>query len=418
MQRRIPALTTFAMLIGLGTPTAMADDSSCKQCCAAVGAPNCSTSLRIVGEDSLIVARGTAGYEVVGMWVASCNGKAWFDIDQTAMFSDEPVVGEVSTDGVLPATLRCFSEACSFPANTCPQAVGTRPVLRRCTDGAPVTDAMLAVAGAKPPSGVGTSTVVIDGRPIVVVKGTAASPPPATASGVASGYNQNATASSGYSQATPPVSGAGQTSGYGQTATAQTTTSSAPPASAYGQTAANSGQSGTSYAQPATGYSQSATNYAQPASGYNNQVATAPTPQVDLSIPKSPPSTCTTADALVKESRKHVDMGNDAELVNELDRAADEYRAAITLYPCNGFAWAALGSLALRTNHPTEAVSALEVARKLQPNHYGAATDLGKAYEALGKKTDAIGAYQAALKANPGYAPASQALTRLGVAPR
>jgi protein O-GlcNAc transferase len=109
-----------------------------------------------------------------------------------------------------------------------------------------------------------------------------------------------------------------------------------------------------------------------------------------------------------------VSVGNDAEIAGELQKAADAYRAAITMDSCSAFGWAALGTLAMRVNRPDQAIAALEVAIELQPSHYGAATDLGRAYEALGNRQRAIDAYRAALKARPGHPAASQGLARLG----
>lgn len=132
-----------------------------------------------------------------------------------------------------------------------------------------------------------------------------------------------------------------------------------------------------------------------------------------LEIPPRPEIPCDTSSALKAESRAHLELGNQAELVGEVERAAAEYRAALSISPCNGFAWVALGLLAERLERPDRAVRALEVALELEPGHYGAATALGRAYEQLGHDSMAASAYRAALEARPDHQPAVDGLRRV-----
>ncbi|MCB9764281.1 MAG: tetratricopeptide repeat protein [Alphaproteobacteria bacterium] len=386
--------TAALLLLGALMGTAQADEFSCRQCCTASGLDSCEPALRVVGEDSLVVARVQGDFEVVGLWVAQCDGTAFFEIDETARFDHSPTTGEVAP--ASPQLLRCFLETCSLPGGTCPQAVGRYPVLRRCSDGAPISDQDLSRKGQKPPSGQGTTTVMINGRAVVAVEAKPATPPPGRVGGVSTAAQPTVTQ--------PTV-----------TQPAVTQPAVTPP------TQAAPVAQPTPVAQPAPQPTAVTIPSAQPAAvAAPTQVSIGgqPDADVDVSAPKRPPQTCNTAAALIKESTRHVDLGNEAEVSAQLGKAADEYRAAITMHPCNAFAWVALGRLALRVGRPDQAVQSLEIGLELAPNHYGAATELGRAYEALGQRARAIDAYNAALAANPQHAPARQALVRLGATPR
>ena len=120
-------------LIGL----ALAQQAECLACCVDAGAP-CEATLRVVAEDHQLTDAG-----VNGTWVVSCDGSAVFDPVGDFPVS-APIAGEVVTDGISPAQLRCFAENCTFPEDLCPQAYEGRPVLRHCDTNAPFVDLDLA----------------------------------------------------------------------------------------------------------------------------------------------------------------------------------------------------------------------------------------------------------------------------------
>ncbi|MCB9746432.1 MAG: tetratricopeptide repeat protein [Alphaproteobacteria bacterium] len=435
----------------LGASPAMADEAGCERCCEASGLGTCEARLRVVGDESIVVARMAGDFEVVGLWVLPCEGSGFFDVGETARFADAPVTGEVATADTSPAMLRCFRETCALPQGTCPQAVNNAPVLRRCADNTAVTDADLARPSGPAPSSSGATAVMVGGKAVMAVRtessaAPAASPAPAQPSYAPAAPTQ---ATTGYAQpqtayAAPQASAPQTTYNQPQTAySAPQTAYSAPQAGgAQPQTAYNQPQ--TAYTQPQTAYNQPQAGSAQPQTAYNPPQAatpqtaysapqpayTAPQPSytapasapaakpVDLSAPTPPKGPCSTPVSLIAESSRHVDLGNEAEIAQDVQTAADEYRAAITMDACNALAWAALGSLALREGQAADAVTPLRVAHKLKPEHYGVATDLGRAYERLGQSAQAVEAYRDALEARPGHAPAKQGLDRLGASPR
>ncbi len=141
--------------------------------------------------------------------------------------------------------------------------------------------------------------------------------------------------------------------------------------------------------------------------------APAPTTAVDAKLPPLPPERCNTSPTLREPSNQQVDAGNEAVVAGNLAEAADRYRAAISINPCNAFAWAALGEVLANTAHPAEAGSALAAATRLMPTHFHAWTVLGKVRESQGDVAGAVQAYQQALAAKPGHPPAAEALARL-----
>ena len=93
--------------------------------------------------------------------------------------------------------------------------------------------------------------------------------------------------------------------------------------------------------------------------------------------------------------------------------AADRYKAALTLDPCNAFAWHAMGQLAITGGHLDTAIQALRVATRLVPGHYGAFTSLGEAYERNSRNELASEAYHMALSIHPQHQPALEGLARI-----
>jgi tetratricopeptide (TPR) repeat protein len=131
-------------------------------------------------------------------------------------------------------------------------------------------------------------------------------------------------------------------------------------------------------------------------------------------LPKPPAERVDCADsALMKtESKRRVNLGNDATVRGEHKTALNEYKAAISVNRCNAFAWADVGALALTVSRPEIAIGALKVAVKLHPRHYTAWVNLGKVYEEFGQRQLAQDAYAKALAINPNIPHARQGLQR------
>jgi hypothetical protein len=143
--------------------------------------------------------------------------------------------------------------------------------------------------------------------------------------------------------------------------------------------------------------------------------APAPTAAVDSTVPSAPPDRCNTSPTLREPSNQQVDAGNEAVVQGKLAEAADRYRAAISINPCNAFGWAALGEVLKNAGHPTQAAAALGAATRLMPTNFHAWMVLGSVREQQRDVAGAVQAYQRALVAKPGHPPAAEALARLGM---
>jgi hypothetical protein len=143
--------------------------------------------------------------------------------------------------------------------------------------------------------------------------------------------------------------------------------------------------------------------------------APAPAVALDAKVPAAPPDRCNTAPALREPSNQQVDAGNEAVVKGNAAEAADRYRAAISINQCNAFAWTALGEVFANAARPAEASSALTAATRLMPTNFHAWTVLAKVREQQGDVPGAVQAYQRALAARPGHAPAVEGLARLGM---
>lgn len=136
--------------------------------------------------------------------------------------------------------------------------------------------------------------------------------------------------------------------------------------------------------------------------------------RIDFPLPNGPGARCVSIPALLAESTRLVDQGDQQRIAEQLSAAAESYRAAVTVDRCNAIAWTALGQLALAADQLDIALGALRYAVALRPEHYGAQTSLGLAWEAWGDRDKARQAYEAALKARPGHPAAEDGLRRLG----
>jgi hypothetical protein len=138
-----------------------------------------------------------------------------------------------------------------------------------------------------------------------------------------------------------------------------------------------------------------------------------PPPDIDATVPPTPePAACRAPAAARGASSEQVDAGDAALLAGNAREAMSRYRAAITLNACNPFAWVGLGLGLLDVRAPRAAANALRTATSLQPNHYAAWTDLGRAEEASGRRAEAADAYRRALLVKPDYTPAIEGAAR------
>ena len=357
---------------------AQAGEDECQACCRAGGLSGCRGSLRLYGEGSLATPEAGA-WRILGLWTLACDGRARFESGATAVVPAMPVAGELLLAATPQIAFHCFTQACSFPDSAClKREAQDRMRLVDCRDGAPMPAVQLAQPGPVPP-GSDAIIAVVDDTPLVVVPADAGAarriPDPAAA---APGSCCGSEARGLFGQAVgPPARTAVITFGGGEP----------QPRSAPSNTPA----SGPGLSQPR---------------------------RYVLDVPGAPLSdACGVAEALAAESRRRDEAGNEAQLAGEFQRAIDEYRAALTLDPCNAYAWADLGSVALQVDMASEAAVALAQAVELQARHYTAFTNLGLAYEALGQPLLARQAFLAALGLRPHHPPAEEGLERLGGAP-
>jgi tetratricopeptide (TPR) repeat protein len=152
---------------------------------------------------------------------------------------------------------------------------------------------------------------------------------------------------------------------------------------------------------------------AAPASPAAPASAPAVAATLDPSVPAPPPDRCIPKPALRQPSIDPVDAGNEAMVAGDWALAADKYRAAITIDPCNPFAWSSLADALLQTGHAEAAMRAAGPATRLPPASAHPFTILGRAAEATGDRQAAIAAFEQALQIQPGHPAAAAALSRL-----
>jgi hypothetical protein len=358
----LPLLT---LILYLGA--AHAGEDECVACCRAAGLSGCRTSIRMYGEGSVASAEAGA-WRIMGLWFLDCDGQGRFEAGSTVVLPEMPVSGELLISTSPRGAFHCFSQACSFPEQACFERLGgDRLRLVDCRDGAPMPAVQLAQPGPTPP-GSETIIVVVGARPLVVT----------------------------------PV-------------TPQPSKALSPPAGA----CCGSPQGGSLFGAEV----QRAVVVQREIEPGGSSALPSPSAERDrgrdaagrfvLEIPEPPlSSSCDTAEMLRTESRRRVDVGNETELAGNVQQAIDEYRAAITLDPCNPYAWADLGALALKLDRAPQAALALSQAVEQQPRHYTAFSNLGLAYEALGQPALARQAFAAALALRPHHQPAIEGLER------
>ncbi|NOY27677.1 MAG: hypothetical protein GXP62_17570 [Oligoflexia bacterium] len=369
------ALIFAALLSSLGAP-AWAGDAQCQQCCNDAGLYSCPTWLRLFGPGSH-AKKDVGGIRVTGIWRLDCETGARFEEAGTVVMATTPSDGDVLLVGSPTITVECFANWCGLPQGACLQTrSGGAMALLGCTDAMPLTASQLVTVG--PPA----AAVYVPPTPIPN-PGTDAARSPSTA--------PNTPRPNPY--AVRPPSPTQVTTVVVAPQAAPAPTPNAPHSTDVDPTTVIIEQSGPVYPPHL------------PAEG---PLAVT----MDYDLPAPPGSRCQTSDAVAAEATRHLDIGDDARLRDDNQQAADEYRAAVTLDRCNAIAWAALGQLALASDHVVKAVQALDIAVALRPDHYGALTSLGLALEASGRCDQAIDAFQRALAVRPGHPAAEDGLAR------
>lgn len=379
-----------------------ADASLCETCCRAAGLSGCHARLRVVGPGSQVVEESNA-QRVKGLWRLACDGSASFEPGSTVVLAETPAPGEVIRLGSPAVALHCFAQACSLPAGACLRLNADRRLLvRRCGSGEPLQREDLARKGPPPP-GSEAVLAVVDERPLVVVPDAPLARtmvrPRTQCPGCARANGNYAVEAPRAAVVTPGGGNGGRAS--------------------WSPAAGGSAPSGTSSGAGGGGWSATQASPTGTTGASSPPATSSPTRSEDLpsiEVPSPPEDArCRTSDALRKESRKHGDLGNEAVIRDDPVTARDEYRAAIALDPCNAYAWADLGALALRVGDVGAALAALEQAVRFMPRHYTAWTHLGQAREAQGRYGPARDAFRRALEIRPGHPPALEGLRRVQV---
>ncbi len=426
-------------MLALLVTLAFADDATCTACCKAGGLESCPTKLQIRTEKSGTDAVGL-DWELQGAWILSCDGTGRFDPTFTTSADHEPEYGEVLGSGANPLAVHCFVEACALPAGVClgPANLNGDVHLIGCDDALPVDQKELAHAPAREP-GAEAMVVVIDGRPIVAERteggpvvmaapASPAAPAPAVAAPASIGgaganpaWGAAPSASSSPSSSPSPSAAAtawtGSPSGYSPPpawepapGSQASTVPSYSPAPAYPAPAAPTTPA---YGTPAPAYGSPPFASGAPAPAYGAPLAAAPEAPPVLELPPDPPDPCADAmDAVRGESRKRVGSGDDFRIAGKPAEALRDYRAALTMDKCNGYAWMSIAQIATDQGRTDLSVRALRNTTRLLPAHPGGWMMLGKAYESIGQRTLAADAYRKATELAPGNAEAVEGYMR------
>ncbi|MES2642570.1 MAG: hypothetical protein V4850_24005 [Myxococcota bacterium] len=364
------ALSTLA--VSALVPSARAADDACFACCQAGGLASCKAEIRVYGEGAR-VAREGAVWRVVGLWEIGCDGVGVFDAGATVVLDHAPLVGELIMQALNPLQVHCFTQACALPATTCvtPSDDLGRFFLLDCDTELPVDG--ITLSDVKPVTRLpSTKVVVVDGRPLVVQPVSGSAFAPGTTNGAhapaRSGSPRIAPIGAATPEARVPVASVPAPAPVPVYTPAPPPVAPAPPVAA-----------------------------PQPPPSSDPMAALAAT------LPADPPTACKPpADALRGEARKRVDSGDDRRIKKDALGALQEYRAALTMDPCNAYAWNGIGDIANEAARPDLAVRALRNTTRLLPGHYGAWTMLGRNYEALRQNVLAAEAYAQALQLRPG----------------
>ena len=113
------------------------------------------------------------------------------------------------------------------------------------------------------------------------------------------------------------------------------------------------------------------------------------------------------------QPRVYVLLGQAAEAAGDLPAAEKRYEKATAVGPEDFGAQFALGTVRLRLNRAAAALAPLTAATSIDPSIPAAWANLGAAYESLGQRLEAAGAYANALRVDPTFSPAQAGLARL-----
>jgi hypothetical protein len=134
---------------------------------------------------------------------------------------------------------------------------------------------------------------------------------------------------------------------------------------------------------------------------------------VALALPDDPPDPCpAAADAIRAEARKRVGSGDDSRMAGRADDALRDYKAALTLDRCNGYAWMSIAQLTVDAGRTDLSIRALKNATRLVPRYPPAWVILARAYEAIGQRSMAAEAWRTASALAPGNAEAVEGYMR------
>lgn len=342
---------------------AAAGELDCRRCCEAQGAGECEISLRVYGPESRL-SQDRGGWRVDGVYVIGCDGRGWFDNSKVAYLMREPVDGELAMPESDPAALDCFQRACAMPrdlALSAADAAGTR-VVRSSTTGLP-PDRMAYRRAPSTPS------------PAEAARTPAAVPPAATNTIV-----------TGSSAAVVVIEGR---TIYAQRAPGSTSPAVRPVVDPAADPEPPVRITTTAPVVQVASVAPATTASPPPAPG--------PDP-FTIGLPPDPPAECYTAEGdRGTAARAQVMAGDDMRIARDLLGAVSAYRAAITLDVCSAYGWLGMGQSALALQRPDIAARALRNATRLMPTHYGAWTELGRAYEGIQQLALAHAAFEEAL---------------------
>jgi hypothetical protein len=131
-------------------------------------------------------------------------------------------------------------------------------------------------------------------------------------------------------------------------------------------------------------------------------------------LPSDPTASCAPpSEAARAEARTLANAAEELRIAGRFNDALARFRAVVQIDRCNAWGWLGIGQTATALARPDVAVRALRNAVTLLPRHYGAWTELGKAYETVGDASRAASAYQSALAVRPDYAEAAAGARRV-----
>lgn len=285
---------------------------------------------------------------VQGGWVLKCDGSGYFDPSLVEEVDHEPAYAEVLGSGLNPLALHCFVQACALPERLCVGAANLNGDVQ-------LVSCVDGLPASQPQLAAAPRRPTSVAAMVVVIDGR----PLVAESGETVVHGPPGVAASVATRPLPPPPGA-----------------------------------------PPPGLAPAATP------------PSAPAPAV-LALPDDPPDPCTPApDAVRAEARKRVGTGDDLRIAGRVDEALRDYKAALTLDRCNGYAWMSIAQLAADAGRTDLVIRALKNTTRLVPRHPAAWMMLAKGYEGFGQRAMAHAAWQTATELAPGNAEAIEGYMR------